>query len=66
MGNQIPFGGFNIDSGWATCYNDFIWNKALFPDPQALIDYFHSKDIKVILWATSVINDNCPNYKEAK
>jgi alpha-glucosidase (family GH31 glycosyl hydrolase) len=41
MNYSIPFGGFNIDSGWSTCYNDFIWNKKLFPDPEGLINFFH-------------------------
>ena len=53
---EIPVGGFNIDSGWATCYNNFNWNTKLFPDPKKLIDYFHQRNIKVMLWATSLIN----------
>ena len=29
------------------------------------VDFFHSKNIRVILWATSMINTDSSNYQEA-
>ena len=29
------------------------------------VEFFHSKGIKVILWATSMINTDSSNYQEA-
>lgn len=33
----IKVGGVNIDSGWSTGYNNFIWDNTKFPDPKKLI-----------------------------
>ena len=29
------------------------------------VDFFHSKDIRVLLWATSIVNIDSSNYQEA-
>jgi alpha-glucosidase (family GH31 glycosyl hydrolase) len=55
-----------IDSPWETGYNTFEWDTALFHDPQGMIDYFHSRDVRVFMWITGVINtDVQPLYDEA-
>jgi len=45
-----------IDSPWETAYNDFAWDKTRFPDPQALVDELHARDIRLVLWITPAIN----------
>mmetsp|Transcript_10377 Transcript_10377/g.928 ORF Transcript_10377/g.928 Transcript_10377/m.928 type:complete len:107 (-) Transcript_10377:148-468(-) len=61
---NIPVGAINIDSGWSTGYNNFIWDKTKFPDPEKLVKDMHDLGIKVILWMTSFINVESSNYKE--
>lgn len=64
--HQIPVGAVNIDSAWPQKYQNFIWNSEKFPNPAQMIEYFHSKDVKVICWITSTINNDSTNYLEAK
>src|SRR6185295_13836424 len=45
-----------IDSPWETGYNTFDWDNTLYPDPQAMVDYFHSKNVRVFIWITSAID----------
>jgi alpha-glucosidase (family GH31 glycosyl hydrolase) len=52
----IPVGAVNIDAGWATAYNNFIWNTTKFPTPKAMINNFHQQNIRVILWVGSILN----------
>lgn len=65
LARDIPVGAIIIDSPWETSYNSFVFDPALYPDPQAMIDYFHSKDVKVFLWMVSIINLESPLYAEA-
>lgn len=52
----IPVGAVVIDSPWATEYNNFIWNRELYPDPEGMIKKLHARGIRVILWVTGVLN----------
>lgn len=52
----IPVGAVVIDSPWATEYNNFIFNREQYPDPQGMIDRLHERGIKVILWMTCLLN----------
>ena len=54
--HNIPVGAIIIDSPWETGYNTFDWDTALYPDAQAMVDSFHSRDVKVIVWITTAIN----------
>ena len=35
-----------------------------FPDFRGMIESLHEKDIKVTLWATSMVNTDDPDYQE--
>jgi alpha-glucosidase (family GH31 glycosyl hydrolase) len=61
----IKVGALNIDSRWSTGINNFLWNKEKFPDAKELIAELHKRDIRVICWATSMIDSDSSNYKEA-
>jgi alpha-glucosidase (family GH31 glycosyl hydrolase) len=52
----IPVGAVVIDSPWATEYNNFVWNKRNYPDPEGMIKKLHARNIRVILWVTGVQN----------
>ncbi len=64
--NGIPVGAVIIDRPWATDSNTFIPDPERYPDLGEYVDIFHSMDIKVIMWATSVINDTASNFQEGK
>lgn len=48
--NQIPLGCINIDSTWATQFNNFEVDSTRFPDFAGLVKQLHDNNIKVILW----------------
>lgn len=65
LAHDIPVGAIIIDSPWETSYNSFVFNPDQYPDPQAMIDYFHSKNVRVFLWMVCAINLDSPLYEEA-
>ncbi|HRB54385.1 MAG TPA: glycoside hydrolase family 31 protein [Bacteroidia bacterium] len=58
LAHGIPVGAAIIDSPWETGYNTFVVDTALYPDPQSMIDHYHSKNVKILLWITGVINND--------
>ena len=65
LDRNIPVGAIIIDSPWETGYNTFEWDTDRFPDPQGMIDYLHSRDVRVMLWIVPGINtDVQPLYQE--
>jgi len=58
-------GGVNIDSTWATAYNSFVPVPEKFPAFEELVGYIHSKGLRVIMWATSFINNDNPDFQMA-
>lgn len=56
LAHGIPVGAAIIDSPWETDYNTFVFDTALYPDPQSMVDYYHSKNVKLLMWITGVIN----------
>lgn len=65
LDRDIPVGAIIIDSPWETSYNSFVFEPSQYPDPRAMIDYFHSKGVRVFLWMVSAINLDSPLYAEA-
>lgn len=53
---DIPVGAIIIDSPWATGYSTYDWDPELYPDPQAMVDEFHAKGVKVFVWTVPGIN----------
>ena len=58
LAHGIPVDAIIIDSPWETDYNTFEWDSTLYPDAQGMVDYFHSKNIKVLCWVTGGIDTN--------
>jgi alpha-glucosidase (family GH31 glycosyl hydrolase) len=54
--HNIPVGAIIIDSPWETGYNSFEFDTSLFPNAQAMVDSFHARDVKVIVWITTAID----------
>jgi len=53
---DIPVGAIIIDSPWETGYNTFEFDDSLYGGAQSMIDSFHNKDVRVLLWITGIIN----------
>jgi alpha-glucosidase (family GH31 glycosyl hydrolase) len=66
LSHNISVGGTDIDSQWATGDDSFSWKPSMFPAPQNMTDRFHALGVRVIVWATSMIDTNSPNFAYAK
>lgn len=66
LDHGIPVGAVDIDSTWSTGINNYKWDPAKYPNATAMVEWFHSKGIRVIAWTTSVIDVDSSNYAEAK
>lgn len=53
---DIPVGVVVIDSPWETNYNTFVPNPTRYPDLKKLVSDLHAKHIKVVMWATQMVN----------
>lgn len=62
----IPVGAVIIDRPWATDSNTFITDPERYPDLAEYVDKFHNEDVRVIMWATSMVNDTASNFQEGK
>ncbi|MFM1875773.1 MAG: hypothetical protein RL266_1510 [Bacteroidota bacterium] len=56
LSRDIPVSAIIIDSPWETGYNTFEWDTTLFENAQVMIDSLHSRNVKVLLWITGIIN----------
>jgi alpha-glucosidase (family GH31 glycosyl hydrolase) len=64
LAHDIPVGAVDVDSAWETGFNDFVFNREKYPNASYMIRDFHTKNIKVIVWVTSMVDTNSPNYEE--
>lgn len=65
LDRNIPVGAVDIDSTWATQFNNFEVDTAKFNDFPSLITSMHDINVRVILWATSMVNVENPDYDMA-
>lgn len=61
----IPVGNVNIDSEWATYFNNFEINTDKYPDLPGFVKSMHDQNIRVTMWATSMVNVDNPDYDMA-
>ncbi len=66
LSHDIPVGVTHIEPPWATALNTFQPDTEKYPDMQKLIDDLHGMDLKVLLWATCMVNEEHPGFNEAK
>ncbi|CAF4791635.1 unnamed protein product, partial [Rotaria sp. Silwood2] len=50
----------------ATDLNTFIFDPTKFPTIRNMLDEFREKNIYIVLWMTSMINIDSPNYQYAQ
>lgn len=62
----LPVDGIIIDSPWSTSYCDFTWDRDRYADPEGLIKWFRDRDVRVILWTTGNVNEQCKDTPKQK
>ncbi|HOQ32876.1 MAG TPA: glycoside hydrolase family 31 protein [Candidatus Hydrogenedens sp.] len=59
--NDFPVRTVLIDSPWSLRYNDFTVDEERFPNPKEFFKYFEDRNIRVVLWMTSMVNSENPD-----
>ncbi|MDB4944252.1 MAG: Alpha-xylosidase [Labilithrix sp.] len=59
----IPVGAVVLDSPWETSYNTFVPNPDRYGDFPSLVDDLHRRDVKVVLWITSMVNESSFDFE---
>ncbi len=63
---QIPVGILNIDEYWATTVDTFVFNSKKFPSAREMLDGIRARNVRIVLWMTSIVDINSPNYQYAQ
>jgi len=67
--HNISVGAVNVDSGWATGFNSFEPTPAFFAPaggwPAFVNALQQARSLRVILWMTSMIDHDSPNFGTA-
>lgn len=63
---DIPVGAMIIDRPWATFPTTYNVDPTRYPDLAEYVEDFHDMDVRVVMWATSVINKEAEIFEEAK
>jgi alpha-glucosidase (family GH31 glycosyl hydrolase) len=63
---DIPVGTVNIDSRWETNFNTFVFDPQKFPNVRTMLDDFRNRGVHIIVWMTSFVNTDSPNYQYAQ
>lgn len=66
LARDIPVGAQIIDRPWEVEVTSFEPDPRRYPDMGGLVEALHQRDIRVFLWAVSIINQNAPSFQEAK
>ena len=62
----IPLSVFHFDCCWMKEFHwtDFIWDEAVFPDPEGMLGRIHEKGIKVCVWINPYIGQESALFDE--
>ncbi|BDZ43717.1 alpha-xylosidase [Paraoerskovia sediminicola] len=62
----LPLSVFHFDCYWMRGLNwcDFVWDPAVFPDPEAMLARFHERGLRVCVWINSYIAQESPLFAE--
>jgi alpha-glucosidase (family GH31 glycosyl hydrolase) len=54
--HDIPVRTVMIDAPWSTRFNDFIFDRQRYPDPEGFIADLKARGYRVVVWMTSRVN----------
>ncbi len=57
--HDLAVGAVVVPGPWATGYNTFQFDPALYPDAAGMIAWLHQRGTRVVLWVNPVINAMC-------
>lgn len=65
---NIPLQVFHFDCFWMKGFEwcNFIWDKAMFPDPAGMLDRLHKRGLKICVWINPYIAQKSPLFLEGK
>lgn len=66
MARGVPVGAVDFDSSWETGFNDFVVSPQRIQNLTAMVDSLHAKGVRVILWITSMVDKDSPNFAVAE
>ncbi|GAB4574854.1 MAG: glycoside hydrolase family 31 protein [Anaerolineae bacterium] len=61
----FPCGTFGIDAKWQDVFGNTRFDPVKFPDPQATVDAFHARGMKVTLWCMPFIREDSEHFQPA-
>ena len=64
---DLPVSVFHFDCFWMREFNwcDFEWDPRVFPEPDAMLQRLHEKDLRVSVWINPYIGQRSPLFREA-
>ncbi|MFJ6217346.1 alpha-xylosidase [Streptomyces sp. NPDC092296] len=64
---EIPLSVFHFDCFWMREYQwcDFVWDPAVFPDPEGMLGRLKERGLRVSLWINPYIAQKSPLFAEA-
>ncbi len=65
LSHDIPVGAQVIDRPWEVQPVAFQPDPALYPDLPGLVSDLHARNVRVLMWIVSVINDTAVTFPEA-
>lgn len=65
---DIPCDILGLEPGWHTTNYpcSFVWNKEMFPDPEAMVQQLKEMGFHLNLWEHAYISEDSPIYEEMK
>ncbi|MCX6623881.1 MAG: hypothetical protein NTY38_23010, partial [Acidobacteria bacterium] len=45
-----------LDSPWSTAYNNFVFDEKRYPNARGMIEAWHQRGVRTVLWMTHIIN----------
>ena len=65
LSRGVKVGAVNIDSTWATEFNNFQVNLEKFPAFGDMVSEIHGKGVKITMWVTSMVKTENPDFNMA-
>ena len=65
---DLPLSVIHFDCFWMREFHwcDFEWDTRVFPDPRAMLERLHARDLKVCVWINPYIAQRSPLFEEGK
>jgi len=63
LDNGLPAGIIMIDDNWNCYYGKWEFNRAVFPDPKAMVDELHSLGFEVMLWVCPFVSPDSAEFR---